>query len=92
MGDKVSEISKESRLERAMRGDSMAGMMLIIVFVAMVNGMIIGAGIITMVYHGEKYDAMRTAYEVNNIYQNQVEAELIKLGIDIERPSLSFEE
>lgn len=80
MSKNVSEISKESRLERAMRGDSIAGMMLIIVFVAMANGMLIGAGIIAIMFHADKVEDLRYDYDVNNIYINKLHSDLEAKG------------
>lgn len=82
MPDNVSDISRESAWSRALRTDSLAGMMLIVVLISLINGMIIGLGIATLNNSTQAMKNLQTAYEVNSIYMGNLDAWLRSQDLD----------
>lgn len=83
MANEVSDISKESIIQRVIRDNALAALMLVMAFVTMVNGIIIGVCIAVIINQGERYDALRVQYEINNVWQSRLIGVLEQQGIEV---------
>lgn len=86
MSNNVAEISRDGVLQRVLRDNSLAALMLVLVMVTMINGIIIGMGIAALDNQGEKYDALRVQYEINGTWTSRLIGILEREGIEIPQP------
>lgn len=79
----VSEISNESVLQRVIRDHALAALMVALVFVSMVNGMVIGAGVTVMLNNSARVETLQRAYEVNSAWQGRLIGYVQAAGIEV---------
>lgn len=72
MPNEVSDISKESIIQRVIRDNALAALMLVMAFVTMVNGIIIGVCIAVIINQGEKYDALRDQVAIDSTWKSRL--------------------
>lgn len=82
MSAKVSDLNRESWLQRLLRENALVGLMLVIVLVAMINGYVIGLGMATMNTQTREIQTLRTTVEVNNIYVGNLHAWIQAQGLE----------
>lgn len=79
----VSEISKDSVFQRALRENALTGMMLIVSMMLFANGIIIGIATTQIIEMGKKYEQMQTAWETSSTWHSMVSAKLNERGIEV---------
>lgn len=74
--NRVSEISRENIIQRVIRDNALAALMLVLALVTMINGIIIGTGIAVIINQGDRYDQLSEHYYINSIYLRNLHADL----------------
>lgn len=82
MSQTVTDISRESALQRVLRDHALAALMLVLTLVALINGFIIGLGMATMNNQTREIQTLRTTVEVNNIYVGNLHAWIEARGLE----------
>lgn len=68
----ASDINKESVIQRIIRDNALAALMVVLALVSLINGLIIGVGIAVMINHAAKVDQLQRQAEINAAWQANV--------------------
>lgn len=79
----VSDISKESVIQRVIRDNALAALMVVLAFVSMVNGIIIGVSIAVMINNTSRVEALQRQFEINAAWQGRLIGYVQAAGIEV---------
>lgn len=95
MTPQVSDISRESTLNRLLRENAMVAMLLVftvmIYFAAFITGRVVGDNAAAFREQAESYDRLKQHYDVTSIYVRQLHADLKAQGYELPTPPEELE-
>lgn len=77
-----TDINRETVLNRVLRENALAALMVVLTIIGLVNGVIIGLGIATMNQNTQAYEKLVRTYEINSVYLAGLQAQLRTMGIE----------
>lgn len=80
--NEVSDLNRESVIQRVIRDNALAALMVVLALVSLLNGLIIGVCIAVMVDNGQKIEQLNRSYEVNAAWQARLLGVIQAAGIE----------
>lgn len=84
--NEVSDLNRESIIQRVIRDNALAALMVTFALVTLLNGLIIGVCIAVMVNNASAIERLQRQYEINAAWQGQVMRTVSAAGITIPPP------